>query len=124
VLAGRVLGLALHLRRWKHAERRASTRLPAQRRTAAAAALGGRDCFRESFAHGGQKVPAMDGATERPGLIDVRAALALHPRRPRELEALMRSGGMAFAHEDDSGWLGVQDGDRGPFPRPLKTSCF
>ncbi len=34
----------------------------------------------------------VDGASERPGLIDVRAALALYPRRPRELEALMRTG--------------------------------
>ena len=31
---------------------------------------------------------------------------------------------MAFAHEDDGGWLGVQEGDRGPFPRPLEKSCL
>ena len=31
---------------------------------------------------------------------------------------------MAFTHEDDGGWLGVQEGDRGPFPRPLEKSCL
>jgi len=44
-LAGRVLGLALHLRRVESTPNGVpSTRLPAQRRTAAAAALAGRDC--------------------------------------------------------------------------------
>ena len=31
---------------------------------------------------------------------------------------------MALAHEHGTGWLGVQEGDRGPFPRFLENWLF
>jgi hypothetical protein len=39
-------------------------------------------------------------------------------------EKYCHNGGMAFAHEHGSDWLGVHEGDHGPFLRSLVTACL